>query len=146
MQHCVLYLRPIIITILILFLFQFQVEVAEEYVIYNLPDFIGDFGGYLGLFLGWSVQSILLGFIFKLKEIFVKFRWLWQEIAVWKKIVTVVYLSHRQFFSFSSQNGSVSKFLSNRSEKYTHTLYSSFYSIVQNYMISAWEKMNPTPL
>ena len=61
----------------IIFHFQLQVEVAEEYVIYNLPDFIGDFGGYLGLFLGWSVQSILLGFIFKLKEIFVKFRWLW---------------------------------------------------------------------
>ena len=61
----------------IIFHFQLQVEVAEEYVIYNLPDFIGDFGGYLGLFLGWSVQSILLGFIFKLKEICVKFRWLW---------------------------------------------------------------------
>ena len=43
-----------------------QVDVAEQYVIYNLPDFIGDFGGYLGLFLGWSIQSILFGFVEKM--------------------------------------------------------------------------------
>ena len=51
----------------------FQVDVAEEYVIYNLPDFIGDFGGYLGLFLGWSIQSILFGFVFKIKEIYFRY-------------------------------------------------------------------------
>ena len=50
-----------------------QVDVAEQYVIYNLPDFIGDFGGYLGLFLGWSIQSILFGFVFKIKEIYFRY-------------------------------------------------------------------------
>ena len=33
------------------------VEYSQEYYSYDINDIIGDIGGYLGLFLGWSLVS-----------------------------------------------------------------------------------------
>ena len=33
-------------------------EKAVEYLSYDLQDLVGDIGGYLGLFLGWSLMSM----------------------------------------------------------------------------------------
>ena len=32
---------------------------SQEYYRYNIENFVGDFGSYLGLFLGWSILSIV---------------------------------------------------------------------------------------
>ena len=37
----------------------FQVEVTAEYSAYDLSNFIGDFGGYLGLLLGGSLPALI---------------------------------------------------------------------------------------
>ena len=36
---------------------------AEQYKIYTLDDFVADVGGYMGLFLGASILSILETFL-----------------------------------------------------------------------------------
>ena len=53
-------------------------EEAVEYLSYDIQDLVGDVGGYLGLFLGWSLMSIMLqtpawtkyalGFCYRLKK------------------------------------------------------------------------------
>ena len=37
----------------------FKVEISEEYYTYDLASFVADMGGNLGLFLGWSILSII---------------------------------------------------------------------------------------
>ena len=34
-------------------------DIKTEYYTYEVTDLIGDFGGYLGLFLGWSLLGII---------------------------------------------------------------------------------------
>ena len=36
-------------------------EVSKEYYTYESSDLLGDFGGYLGLFLGWSLLGLSQG-------------------------------------------------------------------------------------
>ena len=48
------------------------VEHSSEYYSYDLNDLIGDVGGYLGLFLGWSVVTILDALPFTLSIIKIK--------------------------------------------------------------------------
>ena len=35
-----------------------EVKITNDYLSYDLSDLIGDVGGYLGLFLGWSLLGI----------------------------------------------------------------------------------------
>ena len=39
--------------------FLLKVEISEEYYTYDLASFVADMGGNLGLFLGWSILSII---------------------------------------------------------------------------------------
>ena len=39
--------------------FYTQVHYGEEYKVYDINNFIGDFGGYLGLLLGGSIPGLL---------------------------------------------------------------------------------------
>ena len=44
----------------------------DEYFIHKFPDFVSDIGGNLGLFLGWSILSIIQWITFKINEFFNK--------------------------------------------------------------------------
>ena len=37
----------------------FQVQITEEYSAYDESNFVGDFGGYLGLLLGGSLPALI---------------------------------------------------------------------------------------
>ena len=46
-----------------------SMEEVVEYLVYGVGDFIGDLGGYLGLFLGWSILSMTINIPGLLKQI-----------------------------------------------------------------------------
>ena len=46
-----------------------KVEVTEEYYIYTYTQFISDLGGNMGLFLGWSILSMIQWFMSKISEV-----------------------------------------------------------------------------
>ena len=41
-------------------MFSEKVEIVEEFYIYRFSNFVADVGGSLGLFLGWSIKSMVL--------------------------------------------------------------------------------------
>ena len=51
-----------------------KVEISEEYYTYDLASFVADMGGNLGLFLGWSILSIIECFDGGLKEYLSQFK------------------------------------------------------------------------
>ena len=38
-------------------------DIKTEYYTYEVTDLLGDIGGYMGLFLGWSLLGIIVNFI-----------------------------------------------------------------------------------
>ena len=50
-----------------------DVEESREYYVYDLNDLVGSVGGYLGLFLGWSLLGVTAQLSVFLLEYFRKF-------------------------------------------------------------------------
>lgn len=51
-----------------------EIKLTNEYLSYDLSDLIGDVGGYLGLFLGWSLLGISVFVINVLKKLLSKIK------------------------------------------------------------------------
>ena len=50
-----------------------DVEESREYYVYDLNDLVGSVGGYLGLFLGWSLLGLTVQLSVLILEYFRKF-------------------------------------------------------------------------
>ena len=51
-----------------------EVRLFNEYLSYDMSDLIGDVGGYLGLFLGWSLFGISVFIMNVVKKVFSKIK------------------------------------------------------------------------
>ena len=54
-----------------------EIEITKQYLSYEVSDLVGDVGGYLGLYLGWSILGITvyLSNIFSKVMSFMKKTW-----------------------------------------------------------------------